>query len=121
MHPQKSITELCRELRQQQTKEEDLLWRNMRNRWFLGFKFRRQHPFIYEQIQGKAKFFIADFYCAEKNLIIEIDGKYHEFQKEYDTNRYAILASLGLTTVRIKNEELKDMPAVKKKIEEFLK
>lgn len=116
----KSITDLCRELRQRQTKEEDLLWRNLRNRWFAGYKFRRQHPFIYRQVQGIAHFFIADFYCAEKNLIIEIDGKYHEFQKEYDANRDAILAELGLKTIRVKNEELNDMERVKEKIRQVL-
>jgi very-short-patch-repair endonuclease len=120
MHQQKSITDLCRELRQQQTKEEDLLWRNLRNRWFKGFKFRRQHPFIYEKIQGKAHFFIADFYCAEKNLIVEIDGRYHDFQKDYDANRDAILATMGLTTIRFTNDELKDMEAVKNRISKYM-
>ncbi|MCW5908172.1 MAG: DUF559 domain-containing protein [Chitinophagales bacterium] len=70
---------------------------------------------------GKAYFFIADFYCAEKSLIIEVDGKYYDFQKDYDANRDAVLASLSLTTVRLSNEELKNMNAVKEKIGRYLK
>jgi very-short-patch-repair endonuclease len=121
VQPRKSITELCRELRQRQTEEEQLLWFNIRNRWFKGYKFRRQHPFVYMKVQDKSYFFIADFYCDAKKLIIELDGKYHDFQKHYDENRDAILAELGLKTLRIKNEELKDMWAVRRKISEHLR
>ncbi|PIP53804.1 MAG: hypothetical protein COX07_08770 [Bacteroidetes bacterium CG23_combo_of_CG06-09_8_20_14_all_32_9] len=31
-------------------------------------------------MQHKLYFFIADFYCAEKELVIELDGKIHENQ-----------------------------------------
>ncbi len=101
-----SIIELCRKLRKNQTAAETRLWKALKAKRFSGYKFRRQHPIIYQSIQGKRSFFIPDFYCAEKNLVIELDGKIHEFQKEYDDNRDFILAQLGLKTIRILNDEL---------------
>jgi very-short-patch-repair endonuclease len=98
------ITNLCRELRQNETFEEALLWQKLKAGQLSGYKFRRQHPFIYSVGINEKKFFIADLYCAEKKLIIEIDGKYHLFQKHYDENRDAILLSLGLQTIRVTNE-----------------
>src|SRR6185503_7290974 len=47
---------LARELRQKQTNAEGLLWELLRDRRFLGFKFRRQHQF------GE---YLADFFCRE--------------------------------------------------------
>lgn len=104
--PLNPITRLCRELRQNETPQEKILWNELKNRGFYGVKFRRQHPFTYLSAVGKTGFFIADFYCAEKRIIIELDGKYHDFQKDYDTHRDAILLSLGLITIRVKNEEI---------------
>jgi leucyl-tRNA synthetase len=69
---------------------------------------------------GKIGFFIADFYCAEKRLIVELDGAVHDFQQHYDANRDEILMQLGLTTLRIKNKELEDMEAVLGKIKAAL-
>ena len=76
-------------------------------RLFAHFKFRRQHPIIYNNLQGLNSFFVADFYCSKAHLVIELDGKIHEFQKDYDQHRDYILAQLGLTTIRITNESLK--------------
>ena len=101
-----SITELCKRLRRNQTPSELRLWKLLKAKRFDGHKFRRQHPIIYQSIQGKINFFIPDFYCSEKNLIVELDGKIHEFQKDYDDNRDYVLSQLGLTTIRILNEEL---------------
>ncbi|MFI5253473.1 MAG: endonuclease domain-containing protein [Bacteroidota bacterium] len=107
---------LGRELRKNQTTPEALLWRVVRNRKFKDLKFYRQHPIFFEFI-GKQKFFIADFYCNEKNLVIEIDGKIHERQKEYDQFRDFILDALGVTVLRIKNEEIEnDLKDVLRKI-----
>ena len=65
----------------------------------LGYKFRRQHP---------VREFIVDFFCAEKELVIEIDGKIHQLPdvSEKDENRTAELESLGLTVIRFTNEEV---------------
>jgi len=62
-------TQFAKELRKDQTKAEEIVWREIRNRKFLGLRFKRQ--FI---IEG----FIVDFYCDEFALAIEIDGRIHE-------------------------------------------
>ena len=101
-----SITELGKQLRKNQTPSEKRLWKILKAKRFDGYKFRRQHPIIYQSIQGKRSFFIPDFYCSERNLVVELDGKIHESQKDYDDNRDLILSQLGLKTIRILNEEL---------------
>jgi len=110
----------ARKLRKEMTPEEKLLWANLRNRKLKGLKFLRQHPIVYDTINNKPKFFIPDFYCAEKKLIIEIDGKIHEFQKDYDERREEILTNIGLKIIRFKNEEFKNISAVLRKIREFV-
>lgn len=64
-----------------------------------GLKFRRQHPI---------HLFIADFYCHQLQLIIELDGDYH-FTKEQilkDQERTAMLNENGLEVIRFKNDEI---------------
>ncbi len=110
----------ARKLRKEMTPEEKLLWANLRNRKLKGLKFLRQHPVVYDTIKNKPKFFIPDFYCAEKKLIIEVDGKIHDFQKDYDQRREEILTNMGLRIIRFKNEEFKDISAVLRKIRNFV-
>jgi len=102
------------------TPEEKILWSNLRNRKLKGLKFLRQHPIVYDTIRNKPKFFIPDFYCAEKKLIIEVDGKIHEFQKDYDERREEILRNMGLRVIGFKNEDFKDISVVLRKIREFV-
>ena len=116
----KQITQLARQLRKDQTTPEYMLWQFIRNRRLKGVKFLRQHPVIYGNFGNRLLFFIADFYSAEKKLVIELDGKIHDFQKEYDQNRDQILQGLGLKVIRFKNEELKNIEVVIKKIKAFL-
>ena len=112
-----SITDIVRALQQKATPEEKCLWQRLKNKQFIGLKFKRQHPIIYgNNGVGKSLFFVADFYCAEKSLVVELDGKIHEFQKDYDENRDQILNNMGLRVVRIKNEELHNMEQVLEKI-----
>ena len=71
----------------------------MRDRRFLGLKFRRQH-----QIGD----YIADFYCDEKKLVVELDGSVHDTpsRKKIDDKRDTYLKSLGLTVIRIANKQI---------------
>ena len=69
-----SVKHLCGELRKNETPYEKQLWGLLKGRQFGSHKFRRQHPFIYQSIQGKKSFFISDFYCPAASLIIELDG-----------------------------------------------
>ncbi len=107
----------ARELRQNMTEAEKMLWKELRNRKFLKLKFLRQHPIIYQVSDNRPYYFIADFYCAEKKLVVEVDGKIHDFQKEDDQHREDILRSLDFNVLRIKNEEVKrDIRLVMEKI-----
>ena len=53
-------------------------------------------------------FFIADFYIPSKNLIIELDGEYHNDAKQQDKDiwRTNILNSLGYKVIRFKNSQI---------------
>jgi len=55
----------ARILRENMTFSEKLLWERLKLKQLFGLRFRRQHPI---------DFFIADFYCHEARLVIEIDG-----------------------------------------------
>lgn len=89
----------ARELRDQMTEAETLLWNIVSGKKFEGYKFRRQH--IIDQ-------FIVDFVCLRANLIIEVDGKFHdeEAQKEKDASRTEILQSYGFKVIRFTNEDV---------------
>ncbi|HEY0744170.1 MAG TPA: endonuclease domain-containing protein [Chryseosolibacter sp.] len=87
--------------RQVQTEAENILWGRLRNRKLGGFKFRRQHPIAN---------FIADFFCLERNLVIEVDGDYHNYkeQAEYDEGRTYELKELNVQVIRFTNREIKE-------------
>ncbi len=97
----------CRELRKKQTNAEKIFWEIVRNRKFMGLKINRQFP-IYFESDGKESFFIADFHCFEKKLVIEIDGKIHERQQTEDLVRTKILNELGFNVIRFKNDEVEN-------------
>jgi very-short-patch-repair endonuclease len=96
---------IARRLRKNQTEAEEILWKRLRNRRFLNLKFLRQHPINF-QIEDSKRFFIADFFCDEKKLIIEIDGDIHLKQKKYDQYRDMIIHALGLQVIRVTNEAI---------------
>src|SRR5205823_14232364 len=85
-------------------------------------KCRRQHPIAYQVFGNQISFYVADFYIASKKVVIELDGKYHQFsdQRQYDNARDKMLNEFGIKVLRIRNEELKDLEAVLKQIEYFL-
>lgn len=104
------LFEYSRELRQISTEAEKLLWSELRNRKLNGLKFRRQHP---------VDKYVADFYCHEKRLVIELDGVVHDKKenKEYDQARTIELAGLKINVLRFRNDEVEnDIEKVLKKI-----
>ena len=108
------VFENARGNRKELTKAERLLWAELRNRKLNGLKFRRQHPIDK---------YVADFYCVEKNLIIELDGNIHSESeiKQYDEARTKELNNLGIKVLRFTNEEvLNNMPAVLTTIKQTL-
>jgi len=120
MSDRPSHIERARILRKNMTEEEEKLWRFLRNRKFHNLKFLRQHPIIYELINNEPRYYIPDFYCSEKRVVIELDGPIHEFQTEKDQFRDDILKGEGLRILRIKNEETKDIFKVLEKIRDFI-
>jgi very-short-patch-repair endonuclease len=101
----KLARQLARELRKNRTPAEKILWQKLRNRMFLDLKFLRQHPIFYKK-DNKIKFFIADFYCHEIKLVIEIDGKIHDKQKDYDQIRSEIINIKNIKVTRFTNDEI---------------
>ena len=108
----KEITLLARNLRKNQTQSEKLLWTVLRRKRLSDYKFLRQHPIFYRVKNKWVEFFIADFYCSELKLIIELDGEIHELKRDYDSERDLKLLNKGIYVVRIKNKELEDMNSV---------
>lgn len=95
----KRLKEFARTLRNNQTPAEAKLWERLRKRQLAGHKFLRQH------IIGQ---FIADFYCVEKKLVIEVDGSHHQLPEVEvsDDQRTAILNANGIRVFRYTNEEV---------------
>jgi very-short-patch-repair endonuclease len=93
-----AILQLASDHRHPLTPAEAKIWSRVRSRG-LGFKIRRQHP-IWR--------FIADFYCAEAKLVIEIDGDSHAEpdQEDYDRARTKWLEERGYQVIRIMNEDV---------------
>ena len=98
LHNINQLKDRRRNLRQTETKEEKILWAQLRNNR-LGYKFKRQHS-----IGG----YIVDFFCSEYRLIIEVDGLTHSRPdvKEYDETRDDYFKELGCTTIRFSNAEV---------------
>lgn len=88
-------------LRNNETQAEKILWEKLRNNQLKGYKFRRQHPI---------SLFIADFYCHQLKLIIEIDGEYHNTleQIKKDNERTQILQDNGMKIIRFTNCEIEN-------------
>jgi len=87
----------ARALRRNSTKAERVLWRCLRANQLGGFKFRRQ------QVVGP---YIADFYCAAAQLIIETDGVTHDGRADYDERRTKYLEAEGYRVMRFFDREV---------------
>ena len=106
------LKEYARYLRNHSTKSEIILWYYLKGKQRLGFDFHRQKPLDN---------YIVDFFCSELNLIIEIDGKSHDFKQEKDIHRQKILESYGLNFLRFSDDEVKnDVEGVVKSIDIFI-
>jgi very-short-patch-repair endonuclease len=94
---QEQDTKIARKLRKQQTPQEVRVWSRLRDRQFLGYKFRRQVPL------GR---YVVDFYCPEKKLVLEIDGGHHMQQQTQDQQREDLLKSQGYQILRFWNSDI---------------
>jgi len=96
----------ARELRINQTQAEEIVWKHLRNRRFHNYKFTRQKIIKYGIYNSTPKYYIVDFYCDYRKLIIEIDGKYHQYQIDADNERTEILNAYGFKVIRFTNREV---------------
>jgi very-short-patch-repair endonuclease len=100
-------------LRNNMTEPEKKLWQILRGEQ-MGVKFRRQHSIGH---------YIADFYCSELKLVIEVDGDSHRSAEAqaYDTIRHDFMDSLGITTLRFTNDEvINHLEGIQQRLTQYL-
>ena len=92
------IFQIAERLRREMTLTEKIIWERVSNKQ-PGVRVRRQHP-IWK--------FVADFYCHEVKLVIEIDRGIHLLaeSKEYDISRDIILKEFQIEILRFTSEEV---------------
>jgi very-short-patch-repair endonuclease len=99
IHYNPNLKQRARELRNNSTLSEVLLWDEIKNRKLLGYKFLRQKPV------GN---YIVDFFCNKLKLALEIDGDSHTADRfEYDMYRQQWLESKGISVLRFDDLEVK--------------
>lgn len=91
--------ETRKELRNNLTKGEVILWLYLKGKQLGGFKFRRQHG-----IHG----YVVDFYCPEIKLAVEVDGVTHNFEEvfEKDQRRQAVIEKEGVVFKRYQSDAI---------------
>ncbi len=84
--------------REEATRSEAMLWRELRERRCGGAKFRRQHVL--------AGSYIVDFVALSERLVVEVDGGVHREpgHAEADAARQAVIEALGFRVLRIEAE-----------------
>jgi len=92
------LKEKARDLRNNSTFTEILLWNYLRGRQVLGYDFDRQKP-----IDN----YIVDFYCKELKLAIEVDGHSHYGNENKDQKRDKRLKELGIAVLRFDDLEVR--------------
>ncbi len=92
------LKRLARELRNNSTLSEVLLWNQLKARKMRGYQFMRQKPI------GE---YIVDFFCSKLKLVIEIDGESHVDKYEKDRIRQQNLEMLSLSFLRFSDLDVK--------------
>jgi very-short-patch-repair endonuclease len=111
----KNLKPLARKKRSEMTKSEVKIWKQLlRNKQCFGYKFLRQRT-----IEN----YIVDFFCAELNLVIEVDGYSHLLEETYekDVERQSRLEALGFNVLRFTdNQVMNDFENVYRALELFI-
>jgi very-short-patch-repair endonuclease len=114
-HYNKKLQPLAQKLRKNLTKSEACLWKYvLRAKQLKGYPFRRQRPVLQ---------YIADFFCKELMLIIELDGITHDNKISHtkDIQREERLTRAGFKIVRFTDEEvLNNIAGVISKLEKII-
>ena len=94
----KNLKSNARSLREHGTLSEIIMWTQvLKARKLKGYQFHRQRPILK---------YIADFFCKELNLIIELDGITHEEKHEDDIIRQNNLEEHGYNVIRFPDVEV---------------
>ena len=108
-----ALKEKARELRNNSTETEILLWKFLKGRQMCGYDFHRQKPLDK---------YIVDFFCNELMLVIEIDGDSHIGKEKYDKVRQNRLESVGIRFLRFDAMKVYyHTDSVLKEIEDWIK
>jgi len=112
------LTEFAKQLRNNSTKSERLLWQQLKGNK-LGYDFHRQKPIGY---------YIADFYCYQLHLVIELDGITHDdiSVQLKDAKKEEYLSGKDISVLRFTDDEVfyevdKVLETIRRYIEEFRK
>jgi very-short-patch-repair endonuclease len=101
-------------LRNHSTRSEIKLWKYLKGKQMHGYDFHRQKPLLR---------FIADFYCYELKLVIELDGYTHQLEEVMvkDRIKEQELQKVGLSVMRFADEEvMKGIDNVLRRIELYI-
>ena len=93
-----ALKQLARDLRNNSTMSEIILWNKLKGKQMMGFDFHRQKPLDN---------FIVDFFCNELMLAIEINGSSHNEKIEYDEQRQNKLESLGIKFLSFQDKDVR--------------
>jgi len=109
-----NLKELARQLRNNSTKTEIILWQKLKRKQMYGYDFHRQKP-----IDN----YIIDFFCHELMLGIEVDGYSHQIIEVFnkDVKKEGVMNMLGIHILRFSDEQvLKDTDNVIRAIEWYI-
>ncbi|TQO35560.1 very-short-patch-repair endonuclease [Arenibacter algicola] len=109
-----NLKELARQLRNNSTKAEIILWQKLKGKQMYGYDFHRQKP-----IDN----YIIDFFCHELMLGIEVDGYSHQIIEVFnkDVKKEGVMNMLGIHILRFSDEQvLKDTDNVIRAIEWYI-
>ena len=109
-----NLKELARQLRNNSTKAEIILWQKLKGKQMYGYDFHRQKP-----IDN----YLIDFFCHELMLGIEVDGYSHQIIEVFnkDVKKEGVMNMLGIHILRFSDEQvLKDTDNVIRAIEWYI-
>ena len=114
IHYKKHLKVFAKELRNNSTKSEIKLWKYLKGKQMMGYDFHRQRS-IDE--------YIADFFCHNLKLVIELDGFTHRFEEvmQRDVKKENKLSEFGITVLRFSDDQvINDIYNVLKVIENYI-
>lgn len=103
------IKQAARDLRNNMTVAEVILWKAIKSD-IIGYRFLRQRPiYVYTEDSWLDRFVIADFYCDQKKLVIELDWSIHNVPEvlEWDKHKELLLTQKWIQVLRFTNNQVR--------------